>query len=708
MDVGKSCAAALWLAFVVWPAEAVAVQDLFSLSPEELSRLEVTVATGTPRPQAHAPAAITVISAAELLATGARTLDEALEAVPGLHVSRGSFQYAPRYFIRGIVSTYNPHTLVLVNGLPTTSLFLGDRGERLPSMYSLPVHAIERVEIVRGPGSAVYGADAFAGVINIITRGPDDMIDPDARGMFSAGYGSFDTRHARFLQSGKMGPVRALASLAWMHTDGDDEQVIAADAQTGVDALGFWPPASLAPGSAATSSSHYDARIDLAWGDFRLRSSWMRAWDTGTGQGINDALDPDARFLHHRGLVDLTWHDPAAGADWGLETRLSYQYGDFENPNYIHLFPPGAFGIPDGVIGRPNLYEENARAGVTALYSGWQEHRVRTGLGFFWGDIFKTADENNYLTGGPVPAPRPGGLTDVSDTPAVFQPENQRTSSYAFVQDEWTISPRWDLTTGVRFDHYSDVGGTTNPRLALVWQTAPTLTSKLMYGEAFRPPAFFELYATSNPVALGNPGLEPEKLRSVELALGWRPSSRWTSDLNLYAFRIRNFIDFVADAGGSTFTAQNTGSLRGRGAELEVRYQWSDSLKLLANGSVQRTEDRDSDHALGQAPTAEAYLRVIRDFPGRWQLTPQLTWVGERRRQPGDARGDLDGYLTFDVALRKRLPRDIELALGGRNLCDANVREPGRGPGPGQAGPAIPQDLPQAGRSLYLDATLYW
>lgn len=675
--------------------------DLLALPLEELARLEVSIATGTPKPLSATPAATSVITARELEAMGAQDIGEALELVPGLHVSSGSFQYGPRYFIRGITSTYNPHTLVLVNGLPQTSLFTGDRGERLPSLYSLPVKLLERIEVIRGPGSALYGADAFAGVINLITKSPEDV----QGGQASASAGSFDTYRAHVMQGGGSGPVKGLFSAAWLQTAGDDAAVIARDAQSNLDDVIPGPPVSLAPGAAATSARGYDLRSDIIAGDFRLRLGWMHAWDSGTGPGINDALDPASRFEHHRGSVDLGWQGDDLLPDWTLGARASYLYGDFRN-NGILLYPPGAFGsFPEGLQGRPNLSEENARADLDALFTGHDNHRLRVGAGFYWGDLFKTTDINNYFNGAP-PTPRPQPV-DVSDTPAVFQPENQRTSYYAFVQDEWRLAEAWELTAGLRYDDYSDVGGTANPRLALVWASSPTLTSKLIYGEAFRPPAFFELYGTNNPVALGNPDLKPEKLRSMELAFGWKPNDRMTWDLNVYALEIQDFIDFVADPNQSTFTARNTARIAGQGFETELRRQFGEQLQLVANYSLQHTRDQNGD-PLGLAPRDEAHVRGTWAPSPQWQLTPQVSWSGERERQQGDPRGELDGVVTADLTIRRLLRHQVDLTLAVRNLFDADVREASRGPGPGQTEPNLPDDLPQAGRSVTFEVCGRW
>lgn len=242
--------------------------DLLALPFEDLARLQVSIATGTPRALAAAPAS--VITARELDVMGARDIGEALAAVPGLHVSNGSIPYAPRYFIRGITSSYNPHTLVLVNGLPQTSLFLGDRGERIPSLYSLPVQLLDRIEIIRGPGSALYGAETFAGVINLITKSPLD----EKGGELSFSAGSFDTHRATLLQSARLGGITALVSAAWLETDGDRSAVITHDAQSNIDDLGLGPAASLAPAAVPAMARAYDLRGDLIVGGFRLRMGW--------------------------------------------------------------------------------------------------------------------------------------------------------------------------------------------------------------------------------------------------------------------------------------------------------------------------------------------------------------------------------------------------------------------------------------------------
>ncbi len=132
----------------------------------------VAIATGIKTQIYKAPAVASVFTAEQIKNMGAMDIDDVLEAVPGLHISRLSNTYTPIYTFRGVHSKYTPQVLMLINGIPITNSFLGNRNQNWGGM---PVEAIARIEVIRGPGSAVFGADAFAGVINIITKNANDI-----------------------------------------------------------------------------------------------------------------------------------------------------------------------------------------------------------------------------------------------------------------------------------------------------------------------------------------------------------------------------------------------------------------------------------------------------------------------------------------------------------------------------------------------------
>ena len=148
------------------------MDDFFAMSPAELAATPVvTIATGTPKPIFQSAAVTSVITAEQIKSMGATELHEVLETVPGVHASLQENNYDYNYSMRGIRNTENSQVLMLLNGTRITTPFRGT----LMTGTELPIEAIQQVEVIRGPGSALYGADAFAGVINIITKKAKDI-----------------------------------------------------------------------------------------------------------------------------------------------------------------------------------------------------------------------------------------------------------------------------------------------------------------------------------------------------------------------------------------------------------------------------------------------------------------------------------------------------------------------------------------------------
>lgn len=681
-------------------------ETLFQLSPEALGNLDISLATATPKSLRRAPAVASVITADDLRTLGARTIDDALQLVPGLQVSHGGLLYGSRYYFRGIFHNSNPRALVLVNGQPMTSLFLGDR---LMGWPGVPVSAVERIEVVRGPGSAVFGADAVAGVINIITKGPDDV----AGGEAGMSYGSYGTVRAHAMQRVDVGNTRTLFALAALRTDGDDRRV-AQDWQSSFDHQ-FGTQASFAPGRLNMGSKNLDFRFDSEVGSqLRLRGYWQSVRDLGTAQGISDALDPRGQFGSRFGGLSLNWEHPLSDA-WLLQTQLSYDYKELDSEQPAYILPPGAFGgaFPGGLQLDLLSAERQARGDVTLIYSGWDRHRLRLSTGYYWGDLYHAEDRQNFRVdpsnGNPVPL---AAMTDFSNTDQALVPEAIRRSYHALVQDEWRLAERWELTAGLRYDHFSDFGKTFNPRLALVWDTTPAFTSKLLYGEAFRAPAFSELYLDNTVIGRGDPDLKPEKLRSLELAFDYHPDTNWSLKLNFYRYRLDDAIDFISNPSptSSIALAQNVGEFDGQGVETEVRYQLPNlPLRLLANYSHQDMINKATDESRGQTPLDKAYVQAIWQLADQAWLTAGTTWFGKQKRQQGDPRSDLPAYAVFDLSLRLDKVHDLyDLTLAAHNLFNQDVREPSNGPANAGAPPRMPDDLPQMGRSIELSVNVDW
>ena len=664
----------------------------------------ISIATGIAQPISKAPAVASVITAKDITQIGAVDIDEVLETVPGLHVSNNN-GYTPVYVFRGIKTSANPQVLMLINGFPITNLYNGDRNLAWGGM---PVEAISRIEIIRGPGSAIYGADAFAGVINIITKSPAEV-----EGIISGvRYGSFDTQDFWVQAGGNAGELKMMAIIEVHKTDGQHER-INADAQSFLDLISG-TSASLAPGNVNVEADSYDARIELNYNNFTFRSGAQVRKNLGLGAGIAQALDQNGRVASDRYNADLTYNNTNFSENFGIKASVSYLQTTQEVDDDLVLFPPESRGpflnpltgapifppFPNGIIGNPEVYERHSRANLIGTYRGFSRHEVLVGTGYYHGEVYKTEEEKNFgldpATGFPI---LPGsGLIDVSDTPLVFLPEGKRENSHVFLQDVWHFANDWELTAGLRYDHYSDFGDTTNPRLAVVWSASHNLTIKALYGEAFRAPSFAETKVQSNPAFRGNTELKPEELKSYELALNYRPTFDISLDLNLFHYKWKDIIQFVPDPNGSTRTAQNAGEQNGTGVEFEVNWDINDQLSILANYSWQDSEDESTDTDAAESPEQQFYIRAFAELPFNFDLSIQLNSVMDRSRAFGDMRGDVDDYTTVDFTLRKRFLTDkLQISLLTKNVFDEDVVEPSPNAVPV---PFIPDDLPLAGRRI--------
>jgi outer membrane receptor protein involved in Fe transport len=667
---------------------------------EELSlafgdKSTVSIATGSQQPLRRAPAVATVITAQDIAAMGATDLDEVLETVPGIHVSRSIQAYSPLYVIRGIYSDYNPQTLMLQNGVPMTTMFIGNRGN---AWYGQPLENIARIEVIRGPGSALYGADAYSGVINIITKSAADT--PGTEVGLRAG--SFNTWNAWTQHGGQLGPVDVAAYLRVGHTDGFKE-TLSADTQTFLDGE-YGSHASLAPGKVNTGYDALDGSLDLSYQQVRFRAGYKLRDKGETGPGVGAVLDPIGRVRSERITADLSWNGIQITKDWDVGLVLSYLHYTQQFPVPLQLFPPGAFNgsFPNGMFGSPNTWERQWRTSVVSTYTGFTDHNVRFGLGHDDLNLYRTQEIKNFtISSSGLPIPTAGAEVLEFPVSESFLTPHRRNVDYLYVQDEWRFARDWALTGGMRRDHYSDFGDTTNPRAALVWDASVDLTAKLLYGRAFRAPGFTEQYSINNPVIRGNPELKPETISTWETVFAWQARADTDLNLSLFNYRMKDIIRATAQSDGTKLYT-NAGAQHGHGIELEAIWKASRTLRVEGNYAWQRSIDEASDQDAGYAPHHHVFGRLDWSVSSGLTLGGQLNYVADRKRAAGDTRPDIADYTTVDLSLRTSTGRKGWAFTGAiRNLFNADVREPTPAPSPSNA---IPNDLPLARRSFYLQA----
>lgn len=669
---------------------AVAQGDADDLLLAYGDQRSVSIAAGMRQPLREAPAVASVITAEAIRAMGAVDLDEVLQSVAGLHVGRSANQYMPLYVFRGIYSQFTAQVLVLQNGVPMTTLFVGNKGN---VWAGYPVEHIERIEVIRGPGSALYGADAFAGVINLITKSAADT--PGTRVGLRAG--SFGTRDAWVLHGGRLGALEVSAYLRVGGTDG---------ARSLVERDAAQPAVTRAPGPINVGRDAVDGNLELAHGGWRAHVGYKLRSNVGTGAGVASSLDAVGKSRSERLHADVAWAGQMA-PDWSAGLQASaLRYVETAPTPYV-LLPPGtALGagnvFTDGLIGAPAKWERQLRVSGFATYSGFSGHSLRVGLGHDDLDLYKTTESKNFNANfSRIGTGRWADVTDFSNTTLKFMLPQRRQVNYVYVQDEWRPHPDWVMTAGVRHDRYSDFGTTTNPRLALVWNAAYDLTFKLLHGRAFRAPSFNEQHSINNPVVGGNPAVQPETIGTTEAVAAWAPVDSLQLNLSLFRYAMRDIIRGAPNpAAPPASLIQNRGGQDGQGAELELVWDPSRSLRLSGNLALQRSVDAATRLDAGYAPRQRAHVQVDWALPQGTTLSGQLNHVAGRRRPAGDARPPIADYTTLDLHARTRLgagwSSGWEVSLMLRNVFGADAREPSL------AGGGIVHDLPVAPRAAYV------
>lgn len=681
------------------------ISAYYQLSLEELGKVTITSATGNKTPLNQAPSTASVITAAQIETMGAYTLDEVLETVPGLHVSLSALNRLNAvYSIRGIHTGFNPHVLLLLNGIPVQFSLQGGK----PELLRMPTTAIAQVEVIRGPGSAVYGADAYAGIINIITK----KASYDGNLTSGGRLGSFNYRELWTQLHGKMQGFDIMFNATYQQSDGDDSRLAFGDLQTHFDQA-FATSASLAPSHLSTRYNVFDAHANIEHERLSANFWHWRSWDTGIGAGATQALDHEGYDDSRLFLADFTYHMQDNLLSWNNSVQFSYQHYDLTA--HFNLLPPGALApigsdgnlnvsapanivsFPDGLIGNPGAQTQDTQVSFTSVFEKIVDHRIRLNIGIRHQSL-DTRERKNFGPGviNPNDTVVNGILTDVSDGPYVFTKDTSRQTRYLSLQDEWQIGHHWQLTSGVRYDRYSDFGTTTNPRVALVWNTNQNLTMKLLYGSAFRAPSFSEQFNDNNPVLIGSQALAPETIDTHEFSINAQLSPTLSSAVNLFTYEAKGMIEFIPDQGEptqTTNTATNARDQDGWGFEWEYHWVVSDNFSTSGNYSWQHSKDARTGRRIADAPENQLTVQLNYQLYANTHVHGKFNWVGTRYRTANDDRDPLDNNSTFDITIkRSKIFNRANFSITLKNLLNEDNYEPSDG--------TIPNDYKLEKRSI--------
>lgn len=650
---------------------------------------DLVTATRRVTPLRKAPAIATVITAEEIKNMAASNLYDVLKRIPGIGISINEQPTKMAVEVRGVRTKNSEKILFMINGHRMNNHIIG---EGVNVVGDISLYNIKRIEVVRGPGSALYGANAFVAVINIITKSAED-----AKGVqLTAGAGSFDSQHYDIIAGYNGETLKTVGMVDYFRTHGP-RYGIDYDAQSRNDSL-FGTNASLAPGRTLDWKKKFDSAVDVAYGNFAFRGRAIIT-DRGPYIGVGRALNIGTHQNFDQYSIDLIYAKELSEST-DFNARL---YADqFELDLNWQILPPGArIGassvLPDGYWGRPMTKNRtigmeivtNTAIGDTILTAGVMAEDQKQ---------FETRTISNatYDTLQPLP----GGMQDVSSTMNFNRDANRNLWAF-FLQDVWNITKEIVLTAGLRHDHYSDFGGTTNPRLGLTAEVVKDLNVKLLFGRAFRAPSFTELYTRNNVSERGNPDLKPETINSYEAAVEYRFFERVTMRTNYFHNTINNMI--VLDATSPNPQPYiNLGGARINGIENELLVNLGNGHSGFINYCYQEPRDRQTNRLLPDVPTQRLNAGINLAIWKYLNVNTNYSWVGKRIRAENDARPQLPAQSTFDLALiGKKIVKNFEIKASLYNVFNNNYRDPS----PYAYRLQVPNDYPTNARTLFLEAT---
>ncbi|MBF0463247.1 MAG: TonB-dependent receptor [Magnetococcales bacterium] len=647
------------------------------------------IATKTRLNADFVPGMVTVLKGDDLKSRGIRTVDEALNLVPGVSYSNSGVLN-----VRGTMSQTSGKVKLLLNGAS-----INDSISALGVGYNIPIEMVDRIEVIRGPGSAVYGEYAFGGVINIITR-------QDGNRLYG-GMSSFHSHTGGGLFSSENKGWRTTLNASGWNSEGDN-LLLKKDALYGVGLASI----SLAPGLANNAVQSRNAILTVQHDKTALLAQYV-AEGAGDMFGQNNMLPPPGKRLVYDN--SMTMLEAQQGFNPTSDLAIQAKAGLMESTMGIdHLFaaPPGyniqASPNPnDGsMVGNGNATEQRLYAGLSSDWKGWQEHTES--LGVDWATIRL---ENVWTSGNFDPTT--GAPTATTNRfPAadnwILAAPSHRDILGLMAQDQWDITRDLTSTAGLRFDHYSDVGASVTPRLALVYRLSDKHILKAQYGTAFRPPTFLELYPHS--VIIGpNPNIKPETVQTMDLGYIYR-DEKSVGRVTVFHSEIQDLILLVSDATGAQFY-KNVADVRVNGAEVELERGLTSQLKLNTNLSYVTTRNEATGREQAGVANWMGNLGLLYQPEHDYSLSLQGRTMGSRQRDVQDTRTRLGSDTTLDLTgsvFNVGMP-GVTLRVGVKNLLDTDTSEVAttiiptqiRGATTIPAYPAYPNDFPEPGREVW-------
>lgn len=596
---------------------------------EQLMNTEVTTVTGASKYQQEltdAPASVSIVTADDIRKGGFRNLAETLNSVSGFYTTyiRSFHNIGVRGF--SPLGDFNTRILLLLDGHRLNDGLY--ESAPMGSDFPVDIDLIDRIEVIRGPGSSLYGTNAFLAVVNVITRSGRDI----RGGELSASAGSFSSFAGRGTGGGKLGGADLMISGSYRDTAGHRQ-------------LSFPEYAATNNGIAQNLDGEqtFDVLAKMSWRDVSLlimHQTRDKAVPTAPYETIFN--DSRQKIGEHRALAGVSFNHSAGWAD--ISARLTYNRYGVESD----------YPITTG-LNRDDNQGEWVGSDLLASKT-FSDHLVTVGVEHRWQF---TQHLHNFYDGYPSV-----GL-DVNHHSLV--------QGY-YIQDEYHILRQLILNAGLRVDHYETFGYTTNPRGALIWKPRNTTVLRLTYGEAFRAPNAYEQFYADGTTQKGNSNLRPEKVHTAEVGWDQFIGENIRTTASCFYTRISDLLEQITDTDGM-LVYMNRSRVESKGVEFQAEGKWENGFSGRLNYSYQHSTYLGTSQPIANSPHTLLKGALTVPLPlDKSFATLESVYSSSRLNANGD---DVNGTAVFNLTVLGRdLMKGLDFSASIYNLFDTRYSAP--------------------------------
>lgn len=602
-----------------------------------------------------APSSVSIVLQRDIQRFGWRTIEDVLKASAGFHISYDrSYSYVgSRGFLRS--GDYNNKILLLLDGNTMNEGIYG----AAPVGTDFPLNSdfIERIEIVRGPGSVIYGTGAMLAVVNIITRKPSalpSVVIGGELGSFGRSIGKIagGNEFKNGLGISYSGVYGSITGQDFYYKEYDDSLTLNGEAR-GLDGENF-----------------YSANVTATYQDFAVRA---------VAFGRKKTI-PTAPFATKFG-AKTTVGDYRISSDALYKTKFSFNT-QLTARAYFNRYDYYGYWTYENDISYDTTHNTWLGADIQFHWDISPEHKLSAGI------EWKRNVQANF---------------SVSHTAGKgFEANMPYTVGSGYIQAESWILPEILVTAGARFDHYSYYGDAITPRVAVVYSPSSFTSLKLLYGRAYRAPGLSEmLYADTNSHEISNLGLKPEEIGTFEAVFEHEISPEFNVVLSAYKFSISDIIeqleliDSLHNPPDTSVQYVNTTRVQSFGLEGELGARLSNGSRAYLRLGIQKATQNESSDQTVNSPVATAKAGLSHQFFGSLTISAEALWESKRKTEYQTETPD---FLLVSCNLDYRLFSGlIGLSLNVRNIFDTEYYYP--------AGTSLIQpSLRQDGRAFIFSA----